>query len=268
MKKIGLALGGGGARGLCHIKFIEALDELGLKPSIIAGTSMGAIIGAFYASGLSGVQMENILNEIDFKDFFKMIDLSFLSRSSLIKGKGVENFIKQNIPANTFEELNIPLKIVATDFWRENDVVFDSGELLPAIRASISIPVIFEPVILDDKVLIDGGITNNLPYDLIRNECDILIAIDVSGSKSIPDKLKAPSWFDNIMSTFQILQSSIVEYQMKLYEPDIYIKPELIDINILDFEKVDNILLSVKDDVECFKKEIEKKVSKKKFFKL
>ncbi|MCD4795884.1 MAG: patatin-like phospholipase family protein, partial [Candidatus Cloacimonetes bacterium] len=157
MKKIGLALGGGGARGLCHIKFIEALDELELKPSIIAGTSIGAIIGAFYASGLSGVQMENMLYEIDFKDLFKMMDFSFLSRSSLIKGRGVENFLKQNIPVSTFEELNIPLKIVATDFWREDDVVFDSGKLIPAIRASISIPAIFEPVILDDKVLIDGG---------------------------------------------------------------------------------------------------------------
>lgn len=265
MKKIGLALGGGGARGLCHTKFIEALDELELKPSIIAGTSIGAIIGAFYASGLSGVQMENMLYEIDFKDLFKMMDFSFLSRSSLIKGRGVENFLKQNIPVSTFEELNIPLKIVATDFWREDDVVFDSGKLLPAIRSSISIPAIFEPVILDDKVLIDGGITNNLPYDLIRNECDILIAIDVSGSKLIPEKLKVPSWLDNIMSTIQILQSSIVEYQMKLYKPDIYIKPKLEDINLLDFEKVEKILLSVKDDVEDFKKEIEKKASKKLF---
>ena len=95
------------------------------------------------------------------------MDFSFLSRSSLIKGQGVENFLKQNIPVSKFEELNIPLKIVATDFWREDDVVFDSGKLLPAIRASISIPALLEPVILDDKVLIDGGISNNLPYDLI-----------------------------------------------------------------------------------------------------
>ncbi|MCD4796945.1 MAG: hypothetical protein K8R49_07255, partial [Candidatus Cloacimonetes bacterium] len=94
---------------------------------------------------------------------------------------------------------------------------------------------------------------------------DILIAIDVSGSKLIPEKLKVPSWLDNIMSTIQILQSSIVEYQMKLYKPDIYIKPKLEDINLLDFEKVEKILLSVKDDVEDFKKEIEKKASKKLF---
>jgi len=260
MKKIGLALGGGGARGICHIEFLKVLDEMNLKPAIISGTSIGAIVGSMYASGLSGLQLEKIAHEIDFKDLLKMIDFSFLSRTSLVKGKKVEEFLKEHITDKYFEDLNIPMKIVATDYWRADDVIFNSGELLPAIRASMSIPAIFEPVKLNNRILIDGGVTNNLPFDIIRDECDILIAVDVSGSRSIPSNLKAPTWFDNIMNSYEILQSSIVDYQMKIAKPDIYIKPELLDIRILEFEKAKKILKSVDNEVEQFRRELKEKL--------
>ena len=123
-----------------------------------------------------------LLDDINFRDLFKMFDPSFLSRTSLIKGKGIEEFLKGKIPASTFEELHIPMKIVATDFWRRNDIVYDSGELIPAIRASMSIPALFKPVVFENRVLTDGGASNILPIDLIRENCDLLIAIDVSGS--------------------------------------------------------------------------------------
>lgn len=299
MKKIGLTLGGGGARGICHIEFLKALDEMKLKPFIISGTSIGAIIGAFYASGLSGKEINDILDTIDiskkkeqkemipskeenkFEKFFddakadikeyykklenlhKMIDISFFKSTSFLKGKGVENFFADNLPVKTFEELKIPLKIVATDFWNQKQVVFEKGDLIPAIRASMSIPAIFEPVIIDDMVLIDGGITNNLPYDLIQNECDITIAIDVSGTKSIPQKTKSPNVFDNIMTSFEILQDSIIKYQMKKQAPDIYIKPELKDVDILEFHKAYDIMKSVSGDVNRLKKELRSYLSKR-----
>lgn len=260
MKKIGLVLGGGGARGLCHIEFLKALDELNLKPSIISGTSMGAIVGTMYAAGMSGNDIDELLHEINFKDLFKMLDFSILSRSSLIKGKGVEEFLKTHIPAENFADLQIPMKIIATDFWRRNDIIFDSGELCPAIRSSIAIPALFEPVVVADRVLIDGGISNNLPIDIIRDDCDILIAIDVSGKKTVPINPKIPSWFVNVMDTFVILQSAVVEYQLKVCKPEIYIKPELRDIDILDFEKADKILESVQKDVSDFKEDLTKKL--------
>ncbi len=262
MKKIGLTLGGGGARGLCHIEFLKVLDEMNIEPSIISGTSMGAIIGAMYASGLKGWQIENIMHEIDFKVLLRMFDVSFLSRASLIKGKKVEEFLAKHIPVKNFEDLQIPLKVVATDYWRSKDVVIESGKLLPAIRASMSIPALFEPVNYNNMILIDGGVTINLPFDLIREECDMLIAIDVSGSKTIPQKLKAPTWFDNMMNSYEILQASIVEYQMKISQPDIYIKPQLIDVKILDFEKARKILASVENDVVQFRKELQEKLKK------
>ena len=270
MKRIGLTLGGGGARGLCQIGFLKVLDEFNVKPVVISGTSIGAIIGAFYASGLSGKQIEKILDDINFRDLLKMFDPSFLSRTSLIKGRGIEVFLKEKIPASTFEELQIPLKIVATDFWRRNDIVYDSGELIPAIRASMSIPALFKPVVFENRVLTDGGASNILPFDLIREDCDLLIAIDVSGSLSVPATPKIPNWFENIMNTYQIMQSAMVEYQMKSCQPDIYIKPALKDIGILDFEKSHKILRSVQEDVIFLRKELNKHLENKRktpFFK-
>ena len=143
------------------------------------------------------------------------------------------------------------------------DVIFEKGELIPAIRGSLSIPAVFEPIIFEQRVLIDGGTSNNLPFDIIRDECDILIAIDVSGTKSFPIEPKIPNWFDNMMTSFQILQSSIVEYQMKISKPDIYVKPELKDIGILEFEKINQILRSVRKDVKSFRRELEDKLEKK-----
>jgi len=263
MKRIGLTLGGGGARGLCQIEFLKVLDEFGVKPVVISGTSIGAIIGAFYASGFSGMQINKILDDINFKDLLKMFDPSFLSRTSLIKGKGIEEFLKEKIPASTFEELQIPMSIVATDFWRRNDMVYDSGELIPAIHASMSIPALFKPVIFENRVLTDGGASNILPFDIIRKDCDLLIAIDVSGKLSVPATPKIPNWFENIMNTYQIMQSAMVEYQMKSCRPDIYIKPALIDIGILDFEKSHKILRSVQKDVIFLRKELRKYLEKR-----
>ncbi|MFC1898163.1 patatin-like phospholipase family protein [Candidatus Cloacimonadota bacterium] len=301
MKKIGLSLGGGGARGLCHIEFLKVFDEFGIKPHVISGTSIGAIIGAFYASGLSGNEIQKILEKIDishpiqkikttknqkdemkmekyieqkfleFKKYLnkidminKMIDVSFFKNTSFLHGKGVENFFEENLPVKSFEELTIPLKIVATDYWHQKQVVFSSGGLVPAIRASMSIPAVFEPVIIDNKVMIDGGITNNLPYDIIQEECDITIAINVSGNISIPSEPKAPNLFDNIMISFDILQDSIIEYQMKMKQPDIYIKPDLLDIGLLEFHKADEIIESVQKEVDQFRHEMREILKPKK----
>lgn len=255
-RKIGLALGGGGARGLCHIEFIKVLDELGLKPSILSGTSIGAIVGALYASGYSGKDMEELLNEIGLKEISKMVDPSFFSLAGLVKGKGVIDFLKKNIPVKTFEQLKIPLKIVATDYWQQREVILEKGELIPAIRASISIPAIFEPVKIDGRVLIDGGVTNPVPYDIIRDQCDLLIAIDVGGYREASTNVRMPNMFENILSTVQILQNAIVENKMSIAKPDIYIKPPLKNIGLLEFEKYEKVIRSARKDVEAFREKI------------
>jgi NTE family protein len=265
-KRIGLALGGGGAKGLCHIAFLKALDEMGLKPSVIAGTSIGAIIGGFYAAGVSGAQMEDILRKVKISDVQKMMDISGSLASAFLKGKGVERFFHKHIPARRFEDLQIPLKVVATDFWQRKEIVFAAGELIPAIRASMSIPGLFRPVKIGATVFVDGGAVNPLPYDILRKDCDVLIAIDVSGAKAPLGQDPMPSFMESIMSTFQIMQGSIVENKMRISRPDIYIKPELKNIRVLEFYRYAEIITGVKDDVERLKREVLERMKRRFLF--
>lgn len=257
-KRLGLALGAGGAKGLCHLAFLKVLDELGVRPNVIAGTSIGAIIGGFYAAGLSGAELEQELKKIGLKDLSKMaLDFSMFSSSAILKGKMVEEFLKRALPVRTFEELQISLKVVATDFWKREEVVFDSGDLISAIRASSAMPFVFEPVVLQDAVLIDGGAVNPLPYDLIQSECDLTIAIDVSGVKDQPNGL-VPNMLESVLSTFQIMQASIVATKMKAGPPILYVKPELRNIRALDFYRYKEILSGVEEEVDQFRERIKK----------
>jgi NTE family protein len=254
MKRIGVALGAGGAKGLSHIAFLQALDELGVRPVVIAGASIGAVIGAFYAAGVSGDRLAHLVKEIGFRDLYKIaLDFSILSQSAIFKGKGVEDFLSREIPARTFEELQIPLMVVATNFWDRRPLVFENGNLITAIRASTAMPAIFEPVCLNDMVLIDGGAVNPLPYDLIRQECDLTIAIDVSGEKTYAPGNPVPNMVESILSTFQVMQAAIVEAKKQLSPPDIYVKPALTNIRVLDFYRYKEILAGVQDEVQGFK---------------
>ncbi len=145
MKRVGVALGGGGAKGLSHIAFLKALDELQVRPAIIAGTSIGAVIGGFYAAGVSGAGLEHMLESMGFMEISKIVlDFSILSKSAIFTGKRVEGFLARQIPAQTFEEIEIPLKVVATDFWNRREVVFERGSLISAILASMAMPAVFE----------------------------------------------------------------------------------------------------------------------------
>jgi len=257
MKKIGLALGGGGARGLSHIMFVQALDELGIRPSIISGTSIGSIIGGFYAGGMTGKELVDLTEHISILSIGKMIDLNVLRSSGLVKGKGVTDFLGEHLPVRTFENLSVPLKVVATDFWNRKEVVFDSGNLIDAIRASISIPGIFTPHQIDNTILVDGGVINPLPMSVIRHQCDVLIAIDVSGTMVPPKRHLRPSVFDAVMNTFHIMESIVVNEHLEANKPEIYVKPKLENIQILDFHKAKSIMKSVHKDVDNFKREIE-----------
>ena len=258
MKQVGLALGAGGAKGLSHIAFLKALDELGVRPAVIAGTSVGAVIGGLYAAGVSGARLEELLKTVGFMDLYKIVlDFSILSNSAIFTGKMMEEFLARRMPSQTFEEIEIPLKVVATDFWNRREVVFESGSLITAIRASMALPAVFEPVLMNDMVLIDGGAVNPLPYDLIRQECELLIAIDVSGEKTHAPESPVPNMVENILSTFQIMQASIVEAKKKLSPPDIYVKPALTNIRVLDFHRYKEILAGVHDEVQGFKETLQ-----------
>jgi len=272
MKKIGLTLGGGGAKGFAHIPILEVFDELGIKPHCITGTSIGAILGALYASGHSAANIVEMIEHLMVprnasfkeilrnKDSFKALSLidphfSFKPKG-LIKGEKFFGFLYEQMQVSTFEELAIPLKTVATDFWGRKPVVFDAGDLLPAVRASMAIPYIFTPVLVHDRVLVDGGLMNNVPHDLLDPQCDLRIAVDIMGNTStLPNK--TPSPVEAIFHTYQVMMDAMAQEKLKNHPVDIYVQPPLMDIDMLDFHKAEAIYeqgLAAKDD---FKRQLE-----------
>jgi len=256
--KIGLALGGGGAKGISHIAFLKVFDELGIRPSVVAGTSIGALVGAFYASGMTASRIEDVIVGLSLIEMGAMVDLSIRGRSGLIRGTKFTDFLRRHLGRAAFSDMAIPLRIVAADFWKRSQVVFRSGDVADAVRASVSIPGILEPVVLDGRVLIDGGAVNPLPCDVIRRESDIVVAIDVLGEKAPGDGDKGkPNIFESILSTFQIMETAIVENRMRVSPPDIYIKPRLENIRVMEFYRARDILAGVEGDVLGLRRKLE-----------
>lgn len=185
-KNVALVLGSGGARGLAHIGAIEALEERGYKITSIAGCSMGSIIAGMYAAGQLKEAKEWFLS-VDKQLILRMMDINLMSVNSLVKGERIIEELEKVVPDRPIEDLNIPCTIVATDMIHSDEVVFRTGSLFEAVRASISIPLFFKPVQIGKRLLIDGGILNPLPLHVIeRTPGDILVAADISGKDSMP----------------------------------------------------------------------------------
>ena len=184
-KRVALVLGSGGARGLAHIGAIEALEERGYTITSIAGCSMGAIIAGMYAAGQLKEAKDWFLR-VDKQLILRMMDINLLSSNSLVKGERIIQELEKVVPDRPIEQLNIPCSIVATDMIHTEEVIFRSGSLFDAVRASISIPLFFRPVQLGNRLLIDGGILHPLPLHIVeRTEGDILVAMDISGKDSM-----------------------------------------------------------------------------------
>ena len=276
MTKIGIAFGSGGARGLAHLLMIEAFEELGLKPSIISGSRIGAIVGAFYAAGYSSREMRAILNNMLYpkngkiSDFFRrsdiinmltMFDLQ-LVKSGFIKGDKLQNHMKTYLKVSSFEELKIPLKIIATNYWEKTEVILDKGKLLPAIRASYSLPGLFTPVKIHNSILIDGGVSNPLPFDILFNECDLTVAVDVTAYKASNGK-EYPPTFESVFTTYQIMQNSISQEKLKFIKPDIYIRPEIKDVRVFEFTKFESIFKQAQPAKEQLKRKLNKLIEER-----
>ncbi|MES0403180.1 MAG: patatin-like phospholipase family protein [Hyphomicrobium sp.] len=266
---IGLALGGGGARGLAHILVLEAFDEMGLRPKIIAGVSIGAVFGAAYASGLSGKEIRAHASEVLKKRFDLVRDLfsarakverrlwSPLSIGSafLAPAKLLDVILPTRI-ARDFAHLDIPLKIVASDFYAQEPEIFSAGPLRQAIAASIALPVLFEPVIVEGRVLIDGGLVNPLPFDIIAGEADVTVAIDVSGSPLPRAGREKPKAWEALFASSFIFERTIIKEKLRSRQPDVYIDAGTSRYQILDFLKIDEILAAATPAKERFKAQL------------
>ena len=181
---IGIAMSGGGIKGLCHAGVLKALEEQGIKPDILSGVSAGALVGALYADGYSPDEIAVLFEDISFRNMTKIS----IPDGGFFKTDIFQTFLTKKLRAKTFEELSIPLRVVATNLDKGESVTFTSGKLVEPIVASCSFPVLFSPKVIDGVHYVDGGVLKNFPVSTIRNECDKVIGINAS--PLVADKYK------------------------------------------------------------------------------
>lgn len=261
-----LALGGGGARGLAHILVVEALDEMGVKPNFIAGCSIGAMVAAGYASGLSGRDIRDhtigflgkrvdtarkllargaggISSLFDFNPF----------RAAFIDGEALLDLAMPPGIAHDFSELEIPTILITTDFYGRCEHVLDRGDLIASVAASIALPALITPQMVGDKVLVDGGLVNPLPANHLQGKADISVAVDVTGNTT-EDGRGAPSTMEAMYGAVQIMQNAITVANLKEHPVDVLIRPPVTKFRVLDFFKVNEVLAAsepVKDELKA-----------------
>jgi len=253
MKTFALALGAGGARGLAHIAIVEALDEIGVKPAAIAGSSIGAVIGAGYAAGLTGRAMRRHLIALahDRGEVMRRVMAArAVAWSEILKagfgnpfvvdaGKFCEAFLGQLLPAD-FSELAIPLTVIATDLHGRESLVFRDGPLRPAVAASMAVPGLVKPLELNGHVLVDGGVTDPLPFGCLRGKADVIVAVDVSGGVGERDGVPDP--WESLFSAISVMSHTIVAHKLKECAPDLVLRPNIGIFRMLDFFQASAIL--------------------------
>lgn len=219
-KKIGLALGSGAARGLAHIGVLKILTANQISIDFIAGSSMGALIGALYASGLSIEQMEDIACNTDWKLTAKMFTPT-LPWAGLVEGNRIREFIRTLVGDKNINDLQIPFAAVATDVQTGEEIVIENGSLIEAVRASISIPGVFTPVRHQNRFLVDGGVVNPVPADVARNMgADIVIAVNVRSSLDVTARNIILPDVTSKKQTRQALTSTILNTRLAAYVKD------------------------------------------------
>jgi NTE family protein len=233
--KIGLALSGGAARGIAHIGVLKYLEERDVQPCCIAGTSAGSIVGAFYCSGMSVTEITALIEKLSWKDLVKIS----LPRKGLIDSTRLLKIIKDGIGTITFADLKIPLLINAVDLLSGEEIILEKGLVAEAVQASCAIPGIFTPVKFEDKLLVDGGLLDNVPVALMKNrEIDFIIAVDVGAQK--PLRSEPENIFEVLIQSYDIIRR---HRDKPAYEhSDSLIEPELGDISFWDNSKVNHII--------------------------
>lgn len=265
---IGLALGGGGARGISHVHVLKAIDHLGVEVKEISGSSIGAIVGAGYAAGMSGLEIEEHFRATFMNSsavFAKLWKIRPGLVTSFSKGnvgmfgqmdieQVMEEFLPSALPRD-FEDLKIPLTVTGTDYYGNTLKKMHSGDLRKAIAASASIPVVFRPVVIDGCVLIDGGINNPLPFDILDRSVPV-VAVDVVG---LPrgEQGKLPGRIDAAYGASQLMMQSITNLKLEHNPPEVFLRPPVDHYRVMDFLKVDEILEETRPVYEEAKRRID-----------
>ena len=262
--RIGVALGSGAARGLAHIAYIEAMDELGLKPSVIAGSSIGALIGSGWANGMSGAELREHVCTVS--GSVQQIASTLLTRNRPTLWQVLEGglsvqvnavilanaFLPEGLP-DDFAGLAVPFHAVATDVFAWQEVMFSSGPLRPAIAASMAIPSLFRSVQLDGRYFIDGGVSNPLPLGHIADQCEVLVGIDAHRTPDPNLPIAEPSILDSAITSVDIMSQKLVDATVYRYPPDVYVRAEVGAVAGREFWRVREILEAASADKDRFK---------------
>jgi NTE family protein len=250
--RIGLALGGGGARGLAHIAILEAFDELGVKPAMIAGSSIGALVGAAYAGGMPASEIRlyckttfarrgALIRHLYFRWQGRVWDYWRPGSPALFKSERIFELVLPPDLPKTFEDLKIPFCAVAADLFTQTEYVGASGPLLPAIAASAAVPALLTPVSLNGRTLIDGGFVNPLPFDLLTGHTDFCIAVDVTGGVR-EEKRRYPKPIETLLGAQQLALRSIINAKLKISAPDLLLRPAVGVFQALEFRRMEEII--------------------------
>ena len=268
MKSFAIALGGGGARGLAHVAVLEAIDEMGVKPAVIAGTSIGALVGAAYAAGMSAKDIRRHVIAVAHDPgemWRRLIAARAGSLSDLFAGafgqatqldaeKFCAQFLPKEVPAD-FSALQIPFIVMATDLHGRQEAPLSSGPLYPALAASMALPGLFRPVLIDGRVMIDGGATNPLPFDQLFGRADVVVGVDVFGVPPA-ERDDMPGAWESVYTTVLIMGSAIIAAKHRHAAPDLMIRPNVGAFRTLDFYQASAILRAS----EAVKPEVKEKL--------
>lgn len=259
-KKVGLALGGGAAKGFAHIGVIKALEKAGIDIDFIAGTSMGALVGGYYAATKDINRLETIARNIKKKDVFSMWSMIKRKDGALFRGESIAEILKKELGELKVEDCKIPFTAVTTNVKNGDEVRLDKGSLVDAIKASIAIPLIFSPVEVDGQLLMDGGLVNPVPADVVKNmgaEC--VIAIDVSSRwlETPEEMISVKDLYSTISQTLSVLEYQLAKNVLK-QSADIVIKPPIFHYDWLEFGNSPEIIKIGEEETELRLKEIRK----------
>ncbi|MEA2082030.1 MAG: patatin-like phospholipase family protein [Elusimicrobiota bacterium] len=233
--KVGIVLSGGAARGLAHVGVIKCWQEKKLPLDLVVGTSVGALVGVLYASGLDGAEIGRIVSGLNWNELieFKVTPSRILNLTSVISSEKMGELLFAHLGKKRFSDLRIPFVCVACDIRTGEKIVFRDGELIPAVRASSCIPGIFEPVEYRHRVLVDGGVVDNVPTDIALDEgMDIIVASWTGGSRMLEDSRNILAVLTQVISV-----SGTVLSRQQLKRADVVIEPDLKDVSPLDLDK-------------------------------
>lgn len=257
-KTLGIAFGGSGAQGIASIAYIKALEALDIKPDIVSGTGVGAVVAAMYAAGMTSQNMIDFLQEIDFPGAKRPINAMKVkdSKYGILDGLGLEEYYQMIVPIKVFDRLYFPAKIVAANWTTGQQVLFDSGDVGPAVRSAVAIPGVFMPREVEGEMYMDGSCVNPVPFDVIRKDCDVLAAID----PSVNEEEAAQVVFGVISGAFNAAKKALTAEKLKTCKIDLIDSFVVEEINMYDFTLFHEIIESTEERAGLFAVSLQEKL--------